>query len=113
MEKYLFFIMLVLLTVVGCSTPPKPQREVIIEYTYITYELPKSLTSRCIPKKPMPSDQYSLLSEEAKQSYLTKYVIELLGEVKKCDNKVQGIKNYIEKQNALITDDGAIAKELL
>lgn len=96
--------MIVLLSVMiaGCSSQPK---EVIItKYEYVTMELPKGLTQSCIATKPIDINTYTNYSEDAKNKYLTNYVITLLGDVKKCDNKVSGLVKYVGDYNNSIKE---------
>lgn len=84
----------------GCVTPKK-ELVYVTEYEYVVYDIPKQLTTPCRPGKPIDIDTYSNLSDEEKQTYLTNYIVTLMGDLKKCDNKVRSIDRYIKDINAI------------
>lgn len=103
MKRYLLLLPFIFLT--GCST--KYVEVVKVEYEYVTYDIPKSLTSRCIPPRPISPVEYNTLDEAGKREYLANYTITLLGEVKKCDNKLQSVDRLIKEQNKTIEEYNA------
>lgn len=99
--KYFILLMTVLL-LSACST--KPKEIIVVEYEYIQIELPTNLTISCSPKKPMDEHMYRNLTPNERTHYLASYIKELLGELKKCDNKVKGIKKYVDNVNSNMSD---------
>lgn len=101
------FIVLATLFITGCSFI-KEKPVYIVKHEYVTYELPKGLTTRCKPIKPMDVNKYMSLTKDERETYLTNYTIMLLGELKKCDSKVQSIESYISKYNTLVKEGNII-----
>ena len=69
------------------------------------------MVGRCTANKPMDASEYLKLSDDAQEEYLANYVILLMGELKKCDGKVQSINNYINKYNDLIKEGSGNERE--
>lgn len=93
---------LALLLIVGCAS--KPEKEYVIETEYIGYDIPKELTVACKPPKMVITEEYSMMTDNEKKTYLYSYISKILGELKKCDNKVIGIKEFVERQNLLLEE---------
>lgn len=97
--KYILITMFALL-ITACTTVP--EKEIIITKEFYTYDLPKNLTTSCKPKSPLAIETFASMTPEEQNTYLTKYTIDLLGDLKKCDNKVMGIKSYVEQQKTIM-----------
>lgn len=93
-----YFLLIPFLFLIGCAVK---ETEYItkVEYEYVTYDIPKNLTTRCVPPKPIEIDKYNNLSPHERETYLTNYSITLLGDIKKCDNKIKSIVRYINEMN--------------
>lgn len=96
MMRYLF--LLFCFVIVGCAVK-EVEYVTKIEYEYVTYDIPKNLTTSCIPTKPIDVDTYLTMSNEEKENYLTNFSIKLMGDVKKCDNKLKSVVRYINEMN--------------
>lgn len=108
----LIYALVFIMVLSACASKPEIKREVIIEYTYVKYDIPSKFTTACKPSKPISVEQYSQLDTSGRESYLQSYIVELLGEVKRCDNKVQGINKLIKQQNSLVKESSAIEEAL-
>lgn len=97
-------LMLLVLMVSGCAT--KIEETIVIEYKYVPVEVPKGLFGECKPAKPITPDKYQSLTNDERLSYLTSYSVSLLGEMKKCDNRLQAVNKYIEQHNATYREIG-------
>lgn len=97
--KLFLLLIFCMLFLAGCAT--KENIVIKTEYEYVTYELPKEITTSCRPEKPMSNEAYSKLSSEDRESYLGTYVVSLLGELKKCDNKIRNIEEFISRNNKI------------
>lgn len=105
------FILLLLTMFITACASKKPEVVVHTKYEYVTYEIPKNLLTNCRPKSPpIDADKYNKLSQLEKEAYLTSYSIMLMGELKKCDNKVRGIERYIKEVNKTAQGNEAVIK---
>lgn len=94
--KYLLICLLALF-IIGCTS--KPKEIVLVEYEYITINLPSTLTTSCKPSRPIPEEEYRAMNQEQRTIYLANYASTLMGELKKCDNKIKSIVNYVTRYN--------------
>lgn len=76
------------LMLVACGTTNQPQ----IKETEVRYEkIPKHLTEKVKPNKPMPKEEYKVLKPHEKETYLSDYIAHLLGVVKEQNIKFEKI----------------------
>lgn len=102
MRTIILFILFILIT--GCASR-KPDHVITTEYEYVTYQLPTRFISGCKPSKPMDVKTYSKLDLKERENYLANYSISLLGDLKKCDNKIKGIVKYIDEINKMAGEE--------
>ena len=96
--KNFLLLVFVSLFLVGCASTVV-EKEVIIEHTYISYDIPRALKEPCIAKELMSEEDYMKLTPLGREAYLTTYVIDLLSGIKECGSKVSRINTLIEQQN--------------
>lgn len=92
-----FFIGL-LFVLAGCATP-KTEMVYVTEHEYITYEIPSKLLTQCKPHRLMSNEEYSKLNSSERETALVNHIVYLYGEIKKCDNKIKAIDNYVDRMN--------------
>lgn len=87
MRKILFAIFMAFM-LAACGT----SKDLQIQDTEVRYEkIPKHLTEKAKPNKPMPKEEYKVLKPHEKESYLTDYINYLLGVVKEQNIKFEKI----------------------
>lgn len=96
--KYLLLVPALLL-ISACASKP------VTEYVYvkeaIELQVSKPLTTKCVPDKPIDHKTYSDLTSEQREVFLSNYIIGLLGSLKKCDIKREGILKQVNTHNQL------------
>lgn len=97
-------LVMLMMVVIGCAGR-KPDHIITTKYEYVTYQLPLRFVNGCKVTKPMTVDEYSILTLEERETYLANYSISLLGDIKKCDNKIKGIMKYIDEVNKMAEED--------
>lgn len=100
MKKLLIAALTIVIT--GCAS--KPQIEILVEREYVTYDIPMELTASCKPPFMIPVEEFSMKTSEEKNLYLSNYIVKSLGELKKCNNRVIGAKEFVARQNELVRE---------
>jgi len=106
--KLLLFLLLILLLMIitGCSK--QPEKVYITKYKIITLQPPKPLYQDDI-NVPIPPSKYEYVKADPvkRERMLTKYVIDLLGVIKKYKIKLNELDRwYIDVNKAVISTRG-------
>lgn len=92
MFKYIPLILIPFILLTGCATSQNPPPVVETIYVREKVEINPIYLARCIPNKPMQQDKYIKLSLSERESYLTEYVIHLIGVLGKCNMQLEHIE---------------------
>jgi hypothetical protein len=90
-----FFLLAVIATLfqlTGCATKPVYSQLQVQETKVIKEKLPPSLLTACLPKAPVTKELYMAYKPYEREQYLADYVVNLLGSLKDCDNKISKIR---------------------
>lgn len=93
MFKYIPLILIPFILLTGCAAKQTPPPVVETIYIREKVEISPIYLARCIPNKPMQQDRYMKLSLSERESYLSEYIIHLMGVLGKCNMQLE----YIEK----------------
>ncbi|WP_396190489.1 hypothetical protein [Flavobacterium sp.] len=85
---------------VGCGTVPQPQ--VVTKTVYVQPNVPDKFFNQKQPNRPMKKDEYLLLSEKEKETYLTAYSQSLLQDLASCQADVFSIKKVLQDSKKAI-----------
>ncbi len=96
MNKTLFLVSLIVLTLLGCAGPSYKTIEVSdLEIKYV--KVPIELIEPCVPQEPLPKATYMDLTVYRREQYLTEYTVSLLGTVRDCNLKLKKISELNDK----------------
>ncbi len=80
------------IAVTGCSSiQPTPPLQVTTVKT-VAVKIPDPLLTPCVPVKPLAVEQYIQLNPTQREEYMSDYVVDLLGLVATCNQKLAKIK---------------------
>lgn len=98
----LLITLLLAISLSGCGLfTRKVEIRETIKYEYIKYNVPKLLLENCKATPPVSKIDFISMGTEEREAYLTDYAITLLSDIKLCDNKISGIKDYIDKREKI------------
>ena len=102
----LMFLFLILIILSGCSK--QPDKIYITKYKIITLQPPKSIYQDDV-NIPVPASKYRYVEANPiqRERILTKYIIDLLGVIKKYKIKLSELNNwYIDANKAVVSTRG-------
>lgn len=83
-------ILFILLLLTGCASQPKV--EYVSKIERVPIDLPDNLLRPCPVSQPPSRDIYTTLEYEEKENILTNYAINLLKDLKNCNEQIMRLK---------------------
>lgn len=96
-----FFISLLLLLVVGCSSAPKSKPESIITTKTELLLIPEELMQNCKVIMPFEKQEYLTSSENDKKRLLVKLNVEQYSSIESCNAQLSKLRSWQEEQKAI------------
>jgi len=91
-KSLFFFLVLSLILLTGCSTSPKYTELNVTDTKVVQLSIPPSLTEQVYPQKLISQEEYLKLKIYEREQYLTDYIVNLMGNLKQCNVKLEAIK---------------------
>lgn len=98
--KKLFFVLVLVVLVVGCST--KPQRVVVKETNYVYTSIPASSLKECSVTKPPSKKEYLESDDAGRENLLRSTMVNLYGDLNKCNSQIKSIRDFNNKQKEIV-----------
>jgi hypothetical protein len=87
----LAFLSVLVFFLTGCATP---QKEVVVKTEVKVITTPVSLLAQCPVTAPPSREAYRLLNFKERESKLTLYIVDLLKDLKTCNDQINSIDTY-------------------
>lgn len=87
----------------GCST--EPQIKTVYETKYLHTEMPSEVTAKIAPTAPIDIESYIAMSVAQREVYMADYILDLLGSVATCNNKLATVESVIATQKGVQSED--------
>jgi len=101
--KYVGFLLLALVVIflVGCAST---QKEYVAKPEVRLVETPRHLLTKCPVTAPPARDSFIALSQKEQVDVLSTYTVNLLGDLKNCNDQIAGIATFQANEKKVIAD---------
>ena len=94
-----FMLLICIALLSACGTTPPPT--IIYKDKYLHTEVPSEVTAKVTPTAPIETDLYLAMTPVQREVYLANYVLDLLGTVASCNNKLTTVETVIKTQKGV------------
>ena len=102
--KKLLYIAPLIAALAGCAaTPAKPQ--IITQVKTVVVATPAPLLKSCPISQPPNQTDYMAQDMSGRENLLTNYIVSLLADLKICNQQIQSISDFQQKQLQLYNKD--------
>jgi hypothetical protein len=102
--RQLIFILPLVATLAGCaSAPAKPQ--IITQVKTVVIATPQPLLKPCPISAPPDQSTYMQSDMSGRENLLTNYIVSLLSDLKICNQQIESISKFQQKQIDLYNKD--------